>query len=78
MLRAAFCDEAYILTVQALDVKALAKGRRKILTEQALRMARVGLGEGSPRSTTYFSARLPQLARVVIEQLSPAPDGSAS
>jgi hypothetical protein len=74
MLRAAFCDEAYILMVQALDVKALGKGRRRILTEQALRMARVGLGEGYPRHTTYISARLSQLARAVIEQLSPPSD----
>lgn len=48
-LRHGYCDEAYILMVQALDVKALAKGRRRILTEQAVRMAKVGLSKGWPR-----------------------------
>lgn len=74
ILRQAFGDEAYILMVQALEVKALGKGRRRILTEQALRMARVCLGEDYPRHVTYLSARIPELAREVIRQLSPAFD----
>lgn len=49
-LRLGFCDEAYILMVQALDVKALPKGRKRVLTEQAIRMAKVGLSLGRPRS----------------------------
>lgn len=50
-LRLGFCDEAHILSVQALDVKAIPKGRKRILTDQAVRMARVGLGLGRPRSS---------------------------
>lgn len=56
-LRLGFCDEAHILAVQALDVKALPKGRKRVLTEQAVRMAKVGLGLGRPRSSDRGTER---------------------
>lgn len=77
-LRDGFCDEAYILTVQALDVKALGKGRRRILTEQARRMASVGLEREWPRpngGSLNSRARLHRLAQNVLERTSgDAPD----
>lgn len=70
-LRDGFCDEAYILMVQALDVKALGKGRRRILTEQAIRMAKVGLSQGWPRYGGRRE-RLHELAMDVLNQLGAA------
>lgn len=70
-LREGYCSEAYILMVQALDVKALGKGRRRILTEQALRMAAVGLRRGAPRAPGVSAVRL---AEDVLAQLAPTSD----
>jgi hypothetical protein len=67
MLRLAFCDEAYILAVQTLDVKALGKGRRRILHAQAVRMLKVGLNEGLPRPA--WDTRLTSRAREKLAEL---------
>lgn len=46
----AMAAEARIIEAQTFDVKALGKGRRRILTEQVRRMYRASLGEGPPRT----------------------------
>jgi hypothetical protein len=74
MLRLAFCDEAYIVAVQTLDVKALGKGRREILTTQAIRMLRVGLNEGLPRYSRSTDIGLVRRAREKLAELSGASD----
>lgn len=69
MLRLAFCDEAYIVAVQTLDVKALGKGRREILIAQAIRMLKVGLNEGLPRSSRHEDAGIVRRAREKLVEL---------
>jgi hypothetical protein len=77
MLRLAFCDEAYIVAVQTLDVKALGKGRRRILAQQALRMARVGLSEGLPRYSRNTDDGLRRRARELVAELASIDSGQA-
>lgn len=48
-LREGYASEARIVLAQALDVKALGQGRRRILVEQVKRMAHVALGQEPPR-----------------------------
>lgn len=71
-LREGYCSEAYIVMVQTQDVKALGKGRKRILAEQARRMASVGLGQGTPRSAGSRD-RGRELAEDVLARL-PDPD----
>jgi hypothetical protein len=56
--------EATVIEAQTLDVKALGKGRRRILTEQVQRMRRVALGAPHDRRwTSGFREELSLLER---------------
>jgi hypothetical protein len=63
-LRAAMAYEARVVEAQTLDVKALGKGRRRVLAEQVQRMRRVALGAPhDKRWSSGFRTELSELER---------------
>jgi hypothetical protein len=66
-LREGFASEARIVQAQTLDLKGLAKCRRRILVEQVRRMARVALAQEPPRRSVRISGE--DQASLVLREL---------